>query len=148
MKKLLLAFALAASMVFSAAAQETEQKESTPRVWDHGDNVSDITYQNVRFYKIYDSAEAYVILYEKQGIKIGTAVIPKKWTENKEGPRKLLFRNTPAKIGPYMTIIKKGGDFQKVLVTVPTNRFNPVWAMAPAGMEISGTDADSLEIEL
>ena len=48
MKKLLLAFALAASMVFSAAAQETEQKESTPRVWDHGDNVSDILICNVR----------------------------------------------------------------------------------------------------
>ena len=75
-------------MVFSAAALETEQKESTPRVWDHGDNVSDITYQNVRFYKIYDSAEAYVILYEKQCVKIGTAVIPKKWTENKGKRRK------------------------------------------------------------
>ncbi|MBQ0039204.1 MAG: hypothetical protein KBS64_02100 [Treponema sp.] len=146
MKKLLLALAFAAAMVFSAAADES--KGSSPRVWDHGDNISDITYQNVRFYKIYDSKDAYVVLYEKQGVKIGTAVLPKKWTDNKEGPRKLLFRNAPAKIGSYMTIIKKGGDFQKVLVTVPTNRFNPVWSLAPANMEVNGADADSLEIEI
>ncbi|WP_407400935.1 hypothetical protein [Treponema sp.] len=146
MKKLLLALAFAAAMVFSASAEES--KESTPRVWDHGDNISSITYQNVRFYKIYDAADAYVILYEKQGVKIGTAVLPKKWVKNTEGHRKLLFRNAPAKIGSYLTIIKKDGEFQKVLVTVPSNRWNPIWAMAPRNMEINGTDADSLEIEL
>ena len=146
MKKLLLALAFAASLVLPMAAEDA--KESTPRVWDHGDNVSSITYQNVRFYKINDTKDSYVVLYEKQGVKIGTAVLPKKWSENKEGARKLLFRNAPAKIGPYMTIIKKDGEFQKVWVTVPTNRFNPVWAIAPNGMAVDGSDADSLNIEL
>lgn len=146
MKKFLLALALSASVIFPVVAEGA--KESTPRVWDHGDNVSNITYQNVRFYKIYDQKDSYVVLYEKQGVKIGTAVIPKKWSDNKEGPRKLLFRNAPAKIGPYLTIIKKEGEFQKVLVTVPSNRFNPVWAMAPANMTVEGTDAQALEIEL
>ena len=147
MKKLLLTFALAAAMVFSAAADESG-KESTPRVWDHGDNISSISYQNVRFHKTYDAQDAYVVLYEKQGVKIGTAVIPKKWAKNTEGHRKLLFRNAPAKIGSYLTIIKKDGEFQKVLVTVPSNRFNPIWAMAPANMEVNGADADTFEIEL
>ena len=146
MKKFLLALAVAASLVIPAIAEEAKQSE--PRVWDHGDNISKLTYQNVRFHKIYDTKDAYVILYEKQGIKIGTAVIPKKWSQNTEGPRKLLFRNATAKIGPYMTILKENGEFLKVLVTVPVDRFNPVWAMAPADMKIEGADADKLEIEL
>lgn len=148
MKKLVLAFLFGVAMLFTAAAEESTTKESSPRVWDHGDNVSSITYQNVRFFKIFDSKDAYVVLYEKQGVKVGTAVIPKKWAKNTDGHRKLLFRNAPPKIGSYLTIIKNDGEFQKVLITVPSNRFNPIWAMAPANMEVNGTDSDTLEIEL
>lgn len=146
MKKILLALVLAAAVIIPSVAQESNETK-TP-VWDHGDNVSSITYQNVRFYRIYDTLDAYVVLYEKGGVKIGTAVLPKKWTENKEGPRKMLFRKAPTKISPYMTIIKKDGEFQRVWVTVPTDRFNPIWGTAPHGMQVEGTDADSLNIEL
>lgn len=146
MKRILLALVFAASMIFSAAAEES--KESSKPVWDHGDNVAAVTYTNVRFYKIYDAKDAYVVLYEKEGVKIGTAVLPKKWTENKDGPRKLIFRKAPKKIPPYMTIIKKGDEFNRVWVTVPLNRFHPVWAMAPASMSVEGVDADSLNLEL
>lgn len=146
MKKILLALVFAASMIFSAAAEES--KESSKPVWDHGDNVSNVSYENVRFYKIYDAKDAYVVLYEKEGVKIGTAVLPKKWTENKDGPRKLIFRSAPKKISPYMTVIKKDGEFKRVWLTLPLNRFNPIWAMAPAGMPVEGTDAETLNIEL
>lgn len=147
MKKLFAVLALSFAMILPALAQESESKEKTTPVWDHGDNKSPLTYQNVRFYRIYDQKDAYVVLYEKQGVKIGTAVLPKKWISNKEGPRKLIFREAPKGLAPYMTIIKNEGEFSKVWVTVPSNRFNNVWGIAPYGMKVEGTDADTLEIE-
>lgn len=144
MKKAAAALALALVIAFSAVSQEEQQSKP---VWDHGDNVSSLTYQNVRIYKIYDQKDAYVVLYEKQGIDIGTAVLPKKWFSNEEGARKLNFRNLPKGLSPYMTVIKQDGEFLKVRVTVPNNRFNPIWSIYPRGKTVDGTDADTLSIE-
>jgi hypothetical protein len=146
MKKILAALAFALVAVLPVVSQEEEK--SSAQVWDHGDNVSSLTYQNVRIYRIYDQKDSYVVLYEKQGLAIGTAVLPKKWVKAEEGEaRKLYFRNLPKGLNPYMTVIKQDGSFLKVWMTVPNNRFNTVWAIYPRGKSVDGSDADSLEIE-
>jgi len=142
MKKILTAVILA---MFLALPLFAEGEGNTKPVWDHGDNVSDLTYQNVKIYKVFDQKESYVILYAKQGLEIGQAVIPKKWA--KETPQKLAFRKTPSGLSSYMTVIKKGGEFYKVWLTIPVNRNSSVWGIIGTGVEVTGTDADSLNIE-
>lgn len=146
MKKFFATAVLAIAMILPAVSQENNEQTKQP-VWNHGDNVSTISYQNVRIFKIYDQKDAYVVLYEKQGIDIGTAVLPKKWFKNEDGARKLNFRTMPKGLSPYMTVISQNGEFLKVWITAPTNRFNSLWAIAPSGIQIDGTDADSLTLD-
>ena len=134
----------------SSGTQEEESESSGEKskpVWDHGDNVSKLMYKNFRIYKIYDQRDAYIVLYERQGLKVGTAVIPKKWASNSEGARKLYFRTLPKGLDPYMTLIQEDGEFSKVWIAAPVNRFDSLWAVAPTGTKVDGTDADTLELE-
>ena len=142
MKKIIAILILASCMVAGIFAQESEKK--TP-IWDHGDNVSAITYRNANVYRVLDSKDAYVVIYEKQGLKLGQAVLPKKWA--KEQPRKLVFRNKPKGMGTYMTVIYNEGEFYKVMVTLSPSRLDSVWGTVPTGTKVSGTDADTLDIE-
>lgn len=147
MKKILTALILAMCLVLPLTAESTDgsSEEKTKPVWDHGDNVSNMTYQNVRIYKILDQKDSYVILYAKKGMEIGQAVVPKKWA--KETPRKLAFRKTPRGLNSYMTVIKKEDEFYKVWLTIPVSRNNSVWGIIENGANVDGTDADTLEIE-
>lgn len=145
MKKILTALILAMCLVLPLIAEGTSNEEKTKPVWDHGDNVSDMSYENVSIYKVLDQKDSYVILYAKKGMDIGQAVVPKKWA--KESPRKLNFRKTPSGLGSYMTVIKKSGEFYKVWLTVPVNRNNSIWGILDSGVQVSGTDADTFNIE-
>lgn len=147
MKKIIMALILAAAFILPAVSQE---KEKTTPIWDHGDNVSPLVYQNVRIFKVYDSPDAYVVLYEMAGVKTGTAVIPKKWSrpEEKGKHSKLFIRNKPAGLlGPYMTVINQDGKFLKVWLTIPASRSDPMWGVLPLGTTIEGTDADELNLQ-
>ena len=77
MKKVLAAFFIAVLLVLPSFADDNAPKEKP--LWDHGDNVSNISYRNYQIYKILDQLDAYVVLYEQHGVNIGQAVIPKKW---------------------------------------------------------------------
>ena len=139
MKKFLIALLLAFCAGSFALAQET-----TP-IWDHGDNVSDMTYENYRILKILDQKESYVVLYEKKGVEVGQAVVPKSWY--KEVPRKLDFRHKPGQLNPYMTVLNKGGEFYKVILTVPVSKRDSLWGFIPSSTKVEGTDAASLELK-
>lgn len=141
-KRFITALLVSFVIVLSSVAQENQNSKP---IWDHGDNVSDITYQNVQIYKIYDSKDAYVVLYAKGGINVGQVTIPKSWA--KTMPRKLEFRNKPVKLSPYMTVIKQNGEFLKVWLTIPSNRLDSIWGVLPNGAQISDVDKESLEIE-
>ncbi len=145
MKKICLILALACVTLFPSVAQDNTAKKAA---WDHGDNVSSLTYQTVSVYKIYDTKDAYVVLYEMQGLKMGQAVLPKKWTENTNNARKMLFRDSPKGLNPYMTVIKQDGNFLKVWLTIPSDRKHAVWGVYPSGTPVEGTDAESLELKL
>jgi len=148
MKKLLFALVLAIGMVAAATAQDAKEKA----IWDHGDNVSDITYQNYVVSRIYDSVDAYTILYEKAGYKIGKVSIPKSWEypgTNVEAHKthKLFFRNKVKTLDNMMTVFYKGGQFYKVILTVPTSKADDVWAVAPNGYD-AGVSQDATSIEV
>ena len=169
MKRLVLAAAAVALLAVAPAVSQEEQEETQEQqqqessetqdeeaessgdeskpVWDHGDNVSKLMYKNFRVYKIYDQRDAYIVLYERQNLKVGTAVIPKKWASNSEGARKLYFRTLPKGLYPYMTVFQEDGEFYKVWIAAPLNRYDSIWAVAPSGMKVEGADADTLEIE-
>ena len=142
MKKLSVALALAFCICMPFVAQDKEQ--STP-IWDHGDNVSPLTYQNVEIYRVMDSKDAYVVLYAKGGYQVGQVTLPKAWM--KEEPRKLEFREKARRVSPYMTVIKQDGNFLKVWLNVTTDKRDPIWGLMPNGAKIEGTDADTLTIE-
>lgn len=129
-------------IVLSSVAQENQNSKP---IWDHGDNVSSITYQNVQVYKIYDAKDAYVVVYAKSGIKVGQVSIPKDWA--KTTPRKLEIRNKPVKLSPYMTVIKQNGEFLKVWLTVPLNKLDSMWGVLPNGAQLDDLNKESLEIE-
>ncbi|MBQ9538021.1 MAG: hypothetical protein IJU95_02020 [Treponema sp.] len=148
MKKILFALVLAAGMVMAVAAQDTTAK----KVWDHGDNVSDISYQTFVVSRIYDSLDAYTILYEKAGYKIGKVSIPKSWayqgvTPEAHKTHKLFFRNKIKTIDNLMTVFYKGGEFYKVVLTVPVSKADDVWAVAPNGYD-AGVSADATTLDV
>jgi len=144
MKKFIVAFALAFCLALPVIAQD---QDSTEHIWDHGDNVSNLSYQNVTIYKVYDQADNYVVLYEKQGIKIGQVNIPKQWVKKQEsGYPRLYFRTLAPGLDPYMSVYYKDGEFYKVVLTLPSSRLNAVWGVAPQGMNIA-TNLDTFSID-
>lgn len=146
MKKLILALLLATCMLIPALAQQNGSDAKT-QVWDHGDNVSDISYENIPIYQIWDHKDAYVVFYESQDLKINHLTLPKKWTvAGDDGRKKLQFRNKSKGLPSYITVFYRNGDFYKAVVTVSSNRSDPVWAVAPHGYDIGDTDPSTLQI--
>lgn len=146
MKKILTAAFMALCLLVPVMAQNSENTtENTKPIWDHGDNVSNLQYVNARIFKIFEQKDAFVVYYERTGVKIDQAVIPKRWV--KEHPRKLEIRTKPNSIDPYMTVIYKNGEFLKVLLTVPLRKEDPVWGFYKKGAEIPGLDKETLDIQ-
>ncbi len=151
MKKLLFVLILAAGMIVPAVSQASVT--STKPIWDRGDNVSELSYQNFVVSRIYDSSDAYTVLYEKSGYEIGKVSIPKSWahqglTVEEHKNHKLFFRNKVKTLDNMMTIYYRNGEFYKVILTVPTSKADPVWAVAPNGYdpEIS-QDMTSIDVK-
>ncbi len=138
MKKLLFALILTAGALIPAIAQDSAK--TTKPIWDHGDNVSELSYQNFVVSRIYDSSDAYTVLYEKSGYEIGKVSIPKSWayqgtTVEAHKNHKLFFRNKVKTLDNMMTIYYRNGEFYKVILTVPTSKADSVWAVAPNGYD-------------
>ena len=115
--------------------------------------VSDITYQNYVVSRIYDSLDAYTILYEKAGYKVGKVSIPKTWAYVGFGPEahkkhKLFFRNKVKTLDNMMTVFYKNGELYKIILTVPESKADDVWAVAPNGYDAGvSEDATTLDIK-
>lgn len=105
---------------------------------------SEVTYKNVNIFKILDHKDAYVVIYAKGHRDTGNVIIPKKWSY--EMPKKLTFRSLPTGMSPYMTVINRGGSFERVVITMPLTKGNPYWGLVDTGVEIDA-DKDTLEIE-
>ena len=114
-----------------------------------GRKKSEISYYSAPVYKVMDSAKAYVVIYGKTGHKMGNITIPKDWARNKpDKVKRLLVRNCPPKITPYVTIVKKSGEFLKVMLTVPTNHNDRIWGIANENKVDSIDGVESVDLEL
>lgn len=113
----------------------------------HEENWSNMTYYQVPVYKILDSKDAYIVIYAKNKYGVGSTVIPKKWINgNPEEPRKLKIRNLPSgKLKPFLSVVKKNGEFHHVILNVPKSRRDSAWGVADYRKQIEGTDKETLE---
>lgn len=140
MKKILCAvsflFAVAATFAVPTAHNET-----------HEENWTDMHYIQVPIYKILDSRDAYVVIYAKNKVGVGQTVIPKDWIKgNPENPRKLKIRKIGSgRLKPFMTVVKKGGEFHRVILTVPQSRLDSTWGVVEYSKQIEGADKETLE---
>ena len=141
MKKLLMIFAiLTAFSTTCLFAQNNEGKEKDESKW------STLSYVNVPVFKVLEGKEAYVVVYPKNKTGIGNVVIPKKWARgNPNEPRKLKFRAVRTANNAYLTVVKKDGEFMKVVLSVPMSKSNSIWGLADYHKDIEGSDKDTLE---
>ena len=145
MKKLLCAIAIAIAAVTASFAVPVAYNETSEKNW------SELSYIQVPIYKILDSKEAYIIIYAKNKVGVGKTVIPKKWNKSSpDNPRKLQIRELKTgKVKPFMTVIKKSGEFHKVILTIPVDKKNSTWGVVDYHKKVEGSDKDTLEeIEL
>ncbi|MDE5899094.1 MAG: hypothetical protein K2H09_07535 [Treponemataceae bacterium] len=140
MKRTICILLIAAAFVCTVAAVPTERNEKNEENW------TDLMYVNVPILKILDSRDGYVVLYSKNKTGVGKTVIPKKWIYGKpDEPRKLKINNLPkGKMQPYMTVISKGGEFKRVVLTIPPSKNNALWGVVGRGVAVD-TDKDTLE---
>lgn len=139
MKKLLMVLALLSLCTVSVVAQSNSVQISDEKK-------SEFSYVNLPILKVYEGKDAYVVLYQKNKVGIGKTTIPKKWAKgNTENPKKLKFRNTRVAENAYMCVIKKGGEFHRVVLTLPMSKLNSIWGVADYHKEIEGSDKDTLE---
>ncbi len=143
MKKVLLALMLVAGMVIPALAQD---KAAEKPIWDRGDNVSDMTYQTVVVDRVYDSIDSYIVFYQKQGYELGKVAIPKSWA-NLGTNHKLFFRNKVKTLSNSMTVFYKNNEFYKVVLTLPVDKADHVWAVAPNDV-VSGVSQDATTLDI
>lgn len=137
-KKGILFTAICVMLTLPALAEEKKSGHTT----------ADITYQTAPVYKVLDSRDFYVVLYGKYGAKIGTVTIPKTWANwKKDTPRKLSIRDLPAKMNPFITIVKKDNAFHKVILTVPVDHTNSIWGVIN-DTKVDKSEKDSIELEL
>lgn len=144
MKKLLILLSLFTIFSFTLAAEESANKnlsvEKDESKW------SSLSYVNVPVLKVLEGREGYVVLYQKNRTGVGSVVIPKKWAKGTpEAPRKLKFRNSKMNSTSFMTVVKKDGDFLRVILTIPMNKQSGLWGLVDYHKELEGTDKDTLE---
>ena len=141
MKKLVfLASLLCAGILFSASAKEKAD-------YKYEFQEAAVSYRNVQVYKVLDHKDAFIVMYAKGHRNVGTVTLPKKWYSSaSRADTKLSMRPLPSGMNPYMTVIYRDGEFERVLLTLPVSRATPIWGVADSTVQIDDADKDTLEI--
>ena len=143
MKKILMVlamFAVLTAAVFADTKENSNVPERTEGKW------TEISYVNVPVLKILEGKDGYVIIYQKNKTGVGNVILPKNWAHGTpDAPRKLKFRQVKTALGAYMTIVKDGGEFKRVILSIPMSKSNSIWGLADYRKEMEGTDKDTLE---
>jgi hypothetical protein len=139
MKKIFCIFFAAIMVCGAVPAAEAGNQTRDEKKW------SSISYVNVAIYKILETKDAYVIIYGKNRTGYGSTSIPKKWVNgSSEAPRKLKFRVVEGKLLPFMTIVKKDGNFLRVILNVPASKINSIWGVTN---DLKSIDSDKKTLE-
>lgn len=140
MKKILSILALFVVLTCSVFAESSLTPPKDPKKW------SDMTYTNIPVLKVLEARDGYLVIYQKNRIGVGTTVIPKEWARgNPENPRKLQMRFAQFQNYSYMTVVKKNGEFHRVILTLPKTKACSVWGVYNHGTKLEGADKDTLE---
>lgn len=138
MKKLFVIAMLVCLFSTAVFAQSSSEESRDDSKW------TTINYVNVPVLKVLEAKEGYVIIYQKNKVGVGSVEIPKKWAKgNTENPRKLKFRAVNTAAGAYMTIVRDGSDFKRVILSIPMNKQNSMWGISKKAFE--DPDKESLE---
>lgn len=139
MKKMM--FVMAALVLVTCTAAFSQSEERNEDKW------ASISYFNVPILKIFNAREGYAIVYQKNSAGTGKTVIPKSWAKgNEDAPRKLKIRPTTGTLKPFMTVVKKDGEFLRVILTVPTALTDNVWGVLEYSTgSLEGADKETLE---
>ena len=140
MKRFLLLAAFACIFTFALCAQNSSTSDDSrdESKW------TTINYVNVPVLKVLESKDGYIIIYQKNKVGVGTVELPKKWAKgNTQEPRKLKFRSVSTSASAYMTIVKDGSDFKRVILSIPMNKQNSLWGISKKSL--SDPDKDTLE---
>lgn len=142
MKKFLFVFILSVVFSVTVAAQGTSNSSSKTdeSKW------STMSYVNLPILKILEGRDCYVVLYQKNKVGVGKTVVPKAWAKGTpDNPRKLKLRKSPNSLGSYLTVIKKDGQFSRVIINTTLNKKDSVWGVADYHSTIEGSDKETLE---
>jgi len=140
MKKILSILALLVVLSCSVFADSSLTPPRDPKKW------SDMTYTSIPVLKVLESRDGYLVIYQKNRIGVGSTVIPKDWIRgNPESPRKLQMRTLKHENESYMTIVKKNGEFHRVILNLPKSKACSVWGVYNHGQKLEGTDKETLE---
>jgi len=139
-KMLILSALLCVGVLFSAAAKEEQN-------YKYEYKESKLSYHNVQVYKVLDHRDAYIVMYAKGHRDVGTISVPKKWYSNSmTAQSKLSFRALPKGMYPYMTVFKRDGQFDRVMLTLPISRDSPVWGVADSTHKVEDADKETFDI--
>ena len=142
MKKILMVLAVLSVLTLSvfADSSNTDGQSRNEEKW------TEMNYVNVPVLKILEGKDGYAVIYQKNKAGVGNIVIPKKWIKGTpDAPRKLKFRAVNTALGAYMTIVKDGSEFKRVILSVPMNKSNSIWGMVDSRKNMEGADKDTLE---
>ena len=141
MKKIFI-IALLAS-IFTCAAFAENQDLSRPK---DESKWSDMTYVTAPVMKILESKDCYVVIYQKKYAGTATVTIPKSWNNfKKDTPRKLKFRNIKNPDDSFITVVSKGGEFHRVILSCPMKKNNKLWGIISNDLNVEGADKETLE---
>lgn len=113
------------------------------------DKDSKLSYTMTTVSKVLESNKDYTVIYRMNGMKLGSVRIPKSWAQYKaDTPKKLLVRDLPSKVEPYITVVKLDGEFYKVILTLPRNKRDPVWGVSKVTPPADTDDKESIELVL
>lgn len=131
----LISAVLFAGLSFTVSAQEKSGTQE--REYKYPYQESALSYRNVIVYKVLDQKDAYIVMYAKGHREVGNIAIPKRWY--KESPHKLAFRKLSKGMTPYMTVLYRDGEFDQVILTMPTSRADSAWGVADSNAQVDAS---------
>ncbi len=148
MKKSLIISALLAGAVAFAGFAQDAGSEQGQKNYKYPFQESKVSYRSVQVYKVLDQKDAYIVMYAKGHRDVGQVSIPKKWYSTDGNKQtKLQFRPLSKGIQPYMSVFSRDGNFDHVVLTMPTSRQESAWGVAASGTQVDDADKDTLVVE-
>lgn len=140
MKKIITTLLALATLAAAAFAVPAAYNETSEQNW------SSLSCDYIPVYKVLEGKDAFVVIYQKGKYGVGNTTIPKKWAQGTkdEGP-KLRVRDLPrGKLKPFLTVVKKDGEFKYVILTMPMRKSDAFWGVVESGVSLD-VDKETLE---